>query len=127
MNINKLLAGIKNLPEVYEGVKNSMFKKDYVEKIADHRWKICRDCDQLDTSGKECAAPGTQPCCIDCGCSLAFKTRSLASSCPKGKWKELMTSEEEQMLHDQLQEAEERADGTEQKLHDANNPPPTPL
>ena len=124
MNINKLLAGIKNLPEVYEGVKNSVFKKDYVEKIADHRWKVCKDCKHLDINGKTCAAPGTQPCCEDCGCSLAFKTRSLASSCPKGKWKELMTAEEESILFEQLTKAEDKERDAERKGHEMNNPPP---
>ena len=125
MNINKLLKGLKNIPEVYEGVKNSMFKKDYVEQIADHRWQICKECDQLDTDGKDCAAPGTQPCCIDCGCSLAFKTRSLASKCPKDKWKELMTAEEEQTLHDQLDVAERKEKNVEENLYRDNNPPPS--
>ena len=38
----------------------------------------------LDIKGLNCAASGTQPCCASCGCSLAFKTRSLSSSCPLG-------------------------------------------
>jgi hypothetical protein len=37
MNISKLLNGVKNIKEVYEGVKNSMFKREYVEQIADER------------------------------------------------------------------------------------------
>jgi len=110
MNISKLLNGVKNIGEVYEGVKNSMFKRDYVEKIADHRWKICKDCKHLDVEGKECAAPGSQPCCADCGCALMFKTRSLASSCPKNKWKELMSEEEEKILFDQLTANEKKAE-----------------
>ena len=71
MNINKLLNGVKNISQVYEGVK---------------------------------------PCCADCGCSLMFKTRALASSCPKGKWKELMSEEDEKLLFDQLLENEKKAD-----------------
>ena len=109
MNIGKLLNGVKNIKEVYEGVKNSMFKRDYVEQIADHRWQICKECEYLDTDGKDCAAPGTQPCCADCGCSLAFKTRALSSSCPKSKWKELMSEQEEKILFDQLVANEQKA------------------
>ena len=108
MNIGKLLNGVKNISQVYEGVKNKIFKRDYVEQIADHRWQICRDCKHLDLKGNECAAPGTQPCCADCGCSLAFKTRSLAASCPKNKWKELMTEAEEKALFEQLVENENK-------------------
>lgn len=124
MNISKLLNGVKNISEVYEGVKNSMFKREYVEKIADHRWNICKECEHLDTKGNECAAPGTQPCCADCGCSLAFKTRALSSSCPKGKWEELMTAKEEDILHEQLVKNEEKAKDVERKGYEANNPPP---
>ena len=109
MNISKLLNGVKNISEVYEGVKNSMFKRDYVEQIADHRWQICKDCEHLDVKGDHCGAPGSQPCCADCGCALMFKTRALSSSCPKGKWKELMSDEDEKKLFEQIVANEEKA------------------
>ena len=102
MNINKLLNGVKNIASVYEGVKNKIFKRSFVEDIANERWKICKVCEELDLVGKECAAPGTQPCCRDCGCSLGIKTRALSNRCPKDKWKELMSEEEEKILFDQL-------------------------
>mgnify|MGYP001381844983 FL=1 len=108
MNIGKLLNGVKNISQVYEGVKNKIFKREYVEQIADHRWQVCKECEHLDLKGNQCAAPGTQPCCADCGCSLAFKTRSLASACPKGKWKELMSDQEEKALFEQLVENENK-------------------
>ena len=41
---------------------------------------------------------GTGHCCNECGCSLAFKTRSLSSDCPLDKWKAFMTEEEEDKL-----------------------------
>lgn len=108
MNIGKLLNGVKNISQVYEGVKNKIFKREYVEQIADHRWQVCKECEHLDLKGNQCAAPGTQPCCADCGCSLAFKTRSLASACPKGKWKELMSDQDEKALFEQLVENENK-------------------
>jgi hypothetical protein len=110
MNIVKLLEGVKNISQVYEGVKNKMFKREYVENIADHRWQICKGCEHLDIVGTKCAAPGSQPCCADCGCSLMFKTRALAASCPKGKWKELMSEDEEKILFDQLVANEKKAE-----------------
>ena len=103
MNISKLLNGVKNISQVYEGVKNKVFKRDYVEAIADHRWQICRDCEELDLNGKKCAAPGTQPCCADCGCSLAFKVRSLSSDCPKGKWDAITSEEQEELINKQIE------------------------
>ena len=46
--------------------------------------------------------PGTQPCCGLCGCSLAFKTRSLSSKCDIGKWIAEVTEEEEDVINDKL-------------------------
>ena len=54
----------------------------------------------MDVKGKECAMKGTQPCCAECGCSLNFKTRSLASECPLGKWDAIATIEEEDKLEE---------------------------
>ena len=53
--------------------------------------------------GTDCLAPGTQPCCSDCGCSLAFKVRSLSSECPKGYWNSLMPEETEELLIKQIE------------------------
>ena len=92
MNLTKLLNAVKHIDQVYEGVKNNIWKKDYVEDIANDRWQICTKCDKFDKHGQHCAAPGSQPCCADCGCSLGLKLRSLSSSCPKGKWKAVVNS-----------------------------------
>jgi hypothetical protein len=62
------------------------------------RHDICDGCEHLDTKGKECAVKKTQPCCAECGCSLAFKTRSLSSECPLGKWDAIATEEQEEEL-----------------------------
>ena len=98
MRINKLLDAVKHLDQVFEGVKNNIWKKEYVEIIAGDRYRICKQCDQLDLNGSKCAAPGTSPCCADCGCSLAVKTRAMSTSCPKNKWDVVMTAEEEEKL-----------------------------
>lgn len=93
MKISKLIKGLAHIDEIYEGIKNNIFKKDDIEMVAMSRWMICKSCELIDTKGDECAVSGTQPCCSDCGCSLAFKMRSLSSSCPKGKWNALVTEE----------------------------------
>jgi len=81
--------------KILEGIKNSIIRDEFVEEVATLRNKQCTDCP---SKGTECALPGTAPCCNECGCSLAFKTRSLSSSCPLGKWEALMTEEEEDAL-----------------------------
>ena len=77
-----------------------------VEQIASGRMEICKQCDTYDSEGTGCLAVKTQPCCDQnkggCGCSLSLKTRSLSSSCPKGKWPAELTQEEEDLINTKL-------------------------
>jgi len=88
----------ENKVQILEGITNNIFKKENVEIIAKHRNDICLDCDSLDTIGTDCAVPGTQPCCRECGCSKAIKIRSLSAECPLGKWEAIITQEQEDKL-----------------------------
>jgi hypothetical protein len=88
----------ENRKGILEGVKNSIIRDELVEDIARMRYDICDECEHIDNKGKECAVKGTQPCCAECGCSLQFKTRSLSSECPLGKWQAIATEEEEDEL-----------------------------
>lgn len=81
--------------KILEGIKNSIIRDEFVEEIAALRYHHCEKCP---SKGDECAVPGTAPCCNECGCSLGFKTRSLAADCPLGKWDALLTEEEEDQL-----------------------------
>ena len=110
MKINKLLKGLRNIDHIVDGIKNNMFKKPWIEEIADHRWLICKECPLLDTIGGKCAVNGTQPCCADCGCSLAFKMRSLSASCPKDKWKAHVTPAQEAEITRKLNNSKNTAD-----------------
>jgi hypothetical protein len=88
----------KHRKQIMEGVKNAVIRDEFVEEIADHRRDICDTCEHRDDSGKECAMPGTQPCCSLCGCSLKFKTRALSTDCPDGRWFALISEEDEDKL-----------------------------
>ena len=88
----------ENRKGILEGVKNSIIRDELVEDIARMRYDICDECEHIDNKGKKCAVKGTQPCCAECGCSLQFKTRSLSSECPLGKWQAIATEEEEDKL-----------------------------
>lgn len=96
----------KSKGQIIEGITNSIFKKEDVEEIAQHRMQICQDCALLDVQGDGCMVPGTAPCCNEkkggCGCSLSLKTRSLSSECPLGKWKAELTQDEEDKLNQKL-------------------------
>ena len=88
----------KEKGKILEGVKNSIFKQEHIEEVATSRMAICEECELIDRIGTKCYMAGTQPCCGDCGCKLSFKTRSLSSSCPKGKWNALTSEDEEDAI-----------------------------
>ncbi len=87
-----------NRKQIYEGIKNSVMRDEYVEDVSAKRIAICNECSEIDLKGSKCEMPGTQPCCGNCGCSLAFKTRALSSECPIGEWPALMSENEEDKL-----------------------------
>jgi len=89
--------------EILEGIKNNIFKKEHIEEEAALRWKECSKCEYLDVEGNDCAVPGTQPCCSNCGCSLGLKLRSLSTECPIGKWNAVMSEKEEDALNNKLE------------------------
>ena len=87
-----------NRKQIYEGIKNSVMRDEYVEDVSAKRMALCNECSEIDLKGSKCEMPGTQPCCGNCGCSLAFKTRALSSECPIGEWPALMSENEEDKL-----------------------------
>jgi hypothetical protein len=96
--MGKLTQIWKNKSQILEGIINTVIRDEYVEEVAAIRNSICNNCE---LKGKKCAVKGTGPCCNECGCSLAFKTRSLSSSCPHPdgpKWDALLTEDEEDEL-----------------------------
>lgn len=99
MDLKKLKNALKNADKITEGFINTIFKKEEIEAIAKARFKICENCEMFDLKGDKCFAPGTQPCCGNCGCSLNFKTRSLSSNCPLEKWDAWLTDEQEEQLN----------------------------
>ena len=100
---SKYLDIFKNADKIAEGIKNTMFKKEHIEAVATDRFQLCIKCSLFDAKGDSCLAPGSQPCCSDCGCSLAFKVRSLSSECPKGYWDALTTEDQEDIINQQIE------------------------
>ena len=93
--MGSLLNIWKNKSQILEGIKNTVIKNQFVEEVSQERYGVCDNCP---SKGDKCAVPGTSPCCNECGCSLTFKTRSLSSECPLGKWHAVLTEEEEDKL-----------------------------
>jgi|TARA_B110000977_G_scaffold149739_1_gene189833 hypothetical protein len=99
----KYLDVFKNADAIVDGIANTIFKKEHVEAAAAERFIVCIGCSLFDAKGDNCLVPGTQPCCSDCGCSLAFKVRSLSSECPKGYWDAYTTEEQEEIITKQIE------------------------
>ena len=99
MNLIKIW---KERGKIIEGIRANIFQEEHIEEIAAERLTICQACPKLDTIGTYCAFPGAQPCCAECGCKLAFKTRSLSSECPLGHWPAEVSESEEDALTDSL-------------------------
>ena len=91
----------ENRKLILEGIRNKVFQTEAIEEVSASRTEICKGCIFYDTKGVGCAVKGTAPCCSSCGCSLAFKTRSLSSECPELKWGKVLTDEED-LFHEEL-------------------------
>jgi len=72
---------------ILEGLSNSVFVKESVEKVAAERIAICKQCPHYSVN---VVAAGGGPFirkdsfCTDCGCNMYLKTRALSASCPLG-------------------------------------------
>ncbi len=84
---------------IIQGIWNTLFRTNYVEKVVKERKAICEACPFIDREGSKRIMPGTQPCCGKCGCSLNFKQHSLSSSCgdvANPRWWPVMTEKQEE-------------------------------
>ena len=50
MDLKKFLGAFGNSSQIFEGIKNNIFKKEHIEAEAALRWSICKKCDSLDTN-----------------------------------------------------------------------------
>lgn len=104
--MNKLLEIFQNRKLIWDGLKNNLIKSEHIEALYLDRNAICNKCPYMIEKGdKQCSIPGTDPCCPECGCSLAVKLRSPNAECPKGFWKAVMTDQEAQLLNTNLNES----------------------
>jgi len=90
---------LKDIPKIFQGFKNLMFKNEAIESVAEEKLKRCFDCpirDQFVCSSRNTARVvkdftyGSEKRKKDqivngCGCELRLKVRST-SQCPIGKF-----------------------------------------
>lgn len=97
---------------ILEGIWNSVFIKEEIEKVAKERMEICNGCALNSDWRKKFDKYKTfRPDfhCTVCGCDLHLKTRALSQECPLGKWKAQMTQEEEFELTKKLEDESSKA------------------
>lgn len=91
-----------NIKHIIDGIKNSIFVREEVEKIAQTRLEICNSCPRNSANkSKEFFEPAKyystlrpDDHCSECACNIHAKTRSLHTSCPIDKWSAVASKEE---------------------------------
>lgn len=92
-----------NVKHILEGIKNSIFVKEEVEKIAEQRYAICKACPRNSKNNNKADffSPGKyyseirpDEHCSMCACNIHAKVRSLHTSCPEARWAAVATLEE---------------------------------
>lgn len=91
-----------SIKHIIEGIKNTIFVQEEVEKIAEQRQEICRTCmknsanssDPEFNPGKYHSTIRPDVHCTVCACNLHAKVRSLHTNCPIDKWASVATKEE---------------------------------
>jgi hypothetical protein len=87
---------------IIEGIKNSIFVQEEVEKIANERYSVCKECSKNSSNrdqpffdpGKYFSSIRPDEHCSVCACNLHAKVRSLHTDCPIDKWSSVATKEE---------------------------------
>ena len=85
------------LKEIFEGWRNNIIPpqhlKDEIARVSVERMNICESCPHHSKHHSTPARPDAH--CVNCGCTLAAKTKCLSCSCPLNKWTGVLTSEQE--------------------------------
>jgi len=88
-----------DLSKIYEGWRNQLFPprqlKGMIAHVRAERMKICNECEN---HSKHHPSIRPDEHCIVCGCTLSAKTSCLSCACPIYKWREIMTSEQEEEI-----------------------------
>lgn len=91
-----------NVKHIIEGITNSIFVKEEVEKIAKVRMEVCNGCPKNSANSDfDFFDPGPHHNklrpdvhCTICACNLHAKVRSLHTSCPIDKWPAVASKQE---------------------------------
>ena len=84
------------ISEIYEGWRNNLFPpeklKNKIIEVSNQRMAACENCEH---HSKNHSTTRPDAHCVNCGCTLAAKTKCLSCSCPIKKWTGVLSAEEE--------------------------------
>ena len=73
--------------ELIEGWRNHLLPRKelelIIEQTSQERMEVCNNCEHVSTKHKS-VRPDVH--CVNCGCTLAAKTKCLSCECPLKKW-----------------------------------------
>jgi len=99
---------MKKLAEIYEGWRNNILPpeklKEQIQMVSAQRMEICEQCEHHSKHHNTPARPDAH--CVNCGCTLAAKTKCLSCSCPLEKWTGVLSSEKEREYIDHVKNSE---------------------
>lgn len=79
-----------SLSKIYEGWKNHLLpeerKEKFINDLSEQRMVICNGCDENSSNKKDYNTLRFDKHCVNCGCTLAPKTKCLSCKCPLDKW-----------------------------------------
>lgn len=88
--------------KLLEGVNNSIFIKEEVEKVAAARIAVCNECPRYSPNAKAAGEDITRKDahCLECKCNMYLKTRAMSAFCPLHKWEALTDDNTATLLMD---------------------------
>ena len=76
-----------SLGQIFEGWKNHLLPEErtkaFIEHVSSERLAICNACEH---HSKNHISIRPDAHCVECGCTLAAKTKCLTCECPLKKW-----------------------------------------
>lgn len=85
---------------ILEGIKNTVFPNESVERIAEYRLSVCATCNYHSNNAKSRGyiTSRLDVHCTYCSCPLATKARALSKGCPINKWTAVLTADQQSRL-----------------------------
>jgi hypothetical protein len=97
-----------DIEKIIEGWRNHLIPPKHLSKlisqVSQERMHICNDCMLNSKNRIGYHTMRIDEHCTECGCTLSALTKCLSCYCESGKWKALLSSEEEDVMKKNYEE-----------------------